>query len=71
MAIRGAMPEPPATSSSAARGDGPGEVAADRAAQLEPVARPGLAGEPGRDLPRSSRSTVSASYGASGGEAIE
>ena len=34
-----------------ARGDGPGEVAADRPAQLEPVARPGLAGEPGRHLP--------------------
>jgi len=29
-----------------ARSDGPGEVAADRPAQLEPVARPGLVDEP-------------------------
>src|SRR5215471_1455781 len=34
-----------------ARSDGPGEVAADRPAQLEPVARPGLVDEPGRHLP--------------------
>src|SRR5215472_10183551 len=50
MAINGATPEPPATSSSQARSDGPGEVAADRPAQLEPVARPGLVDEPGRHL---------------------
>jgi hypothetical protein len=34
-----------------ARSDGPGEVAADRPAQSNPVARPGLVDEPGRHLP--------------------
>ena len=44
------MPEPPAISSSGRLVASPGEVAADRAPQLELVARAKLLGEVGRDL---------------------
>ena len=51
IAISGTMPEPPPTSSSGPPvGRVPGEVAADRAAQLELVAAPELVDEVRRDL---------------------
>ena len=73
IAISGTTPEPPPTSSSGPPSLGaPGEVPADRAAQLELVAVAHLAGQVRRDLAVVDRARPSARAAASSGaDAIE